>query len=107
VKRAGFNAAVAAFFCAAAFAVPAAQAATDQYWKGGFCSEEAPGNISTAANWSNNTVPTGSYNPIFTNENGTVTYLTNTAGSGTERGCDTQFRRGDYVFNGGFKQFPV
>ena len=80
----------------------AAQAATDQYWTGGFCTEASPGNISTAANWSNNTVPTGSYNPIFTNENGTVTYLTNTAGSGTERGCDTRFRRGDYVFSGGF-----
>ncbi len=87
-------------FC---FAGSALVAATDQYWKGGFCTEEAPGNISTAANWSNNTVPTGSYNPIFTNENGTVTYLTNTAGSGTERGCDTRFNRGDYVFNGGFQ----
>ena len=91
----------------AIFAVGAANAATDQYWKGGFCTEEAPGNISTAANWSNNTVPTGSYNPIFTNENGTVTYLTNTANSSTERGYDTQFRRGDYVFNGAFRVWSI
>lgn len=93
-------------FC---FAGSALVAVPSQYWTAGFCSEESPGNISTAANWSNNTVPTGSYNPIFTNENGTVTYLTNTAGSGTERGCDTQFLKGDYVFNGAFqtKSIPI
>ena len=91
------------FLLVAICAAYAANAVPSQYWTAGFCSEESPGNISTAANWSNNTVPTGSYNPIFTNENGTVTYLTNTAGSGTECGCDTRFSRGDYVFNGGFK----
>jgi autotransporter-associated beta strand protein len=104
VRGTCFKAAFASFVLAFAFCFTgsALVAATDQYWKGGFCSEEAPGNINTATNWSNNTVPNGNYNPIFTNENGTVTYLTNTAGSDTERGCDTRFRRGDYVFNGGF-----
>ena len=91
-------------FC---FAGSALVAVPEQTWKGGFCSEESPGDISVAANWSNNTVPTGSYNPIFTNENGTVTYLTNTANASTERGFDAQFRRGDYVFNGAFKIWSI
>ena len=41
------------------FLVFSANAASNQYWVGGFCSKDNPGDISVANNWDNNTHSSG------------------------------------------------